>query len=137
MDTGVRRQGEDFACIVLCTNASGVPTDPDSCPTWELYSGDSPVLVGKAPIIDKQATTGLFEVRFLLDETTPVGTYLLIVRWKISSHNGVRILRFRVVAGGKAGGIPISMAWWRLPEADRLIRQTTAGRLMEGRNPRR
>lgn len=129
--------GQEVTFLVLCKNASGVPADPDACPKVDVYSPTGKPVSGQGvPILDAQATTGLFSGRVLLDERFATGQYHLVVRYQVTSHHGSEMLLFEVMPGGGATGQVIALYAYERPQATFLVQQRTTGRIYKGKNPR-
>lgn len=137
MHLGRFRQGDTVPYWVLCTNSSGVPTDPDSVPVAETYSSSANVESLKVPILDRARTTGFFGGEIFLGSGYTEGEYTLTVRWQISSHQGVSLFRFEVLPDGNSSGQVIAMHGFVRPQARFVVNQRTSGQLYKGKNPRK
>ncbi len=138
--------GDEIALSVLCTDSSSVPTDPDACPQLDIYGPSGKVtgwipggLAGggvNIPILDPDATTGLFQAKVFLGSMFSAGAYTTTARWTSGSFHGLQEDSFEVLPGGSDRGNVIAMDWYPRPHADFLVHQLDSGRIRAGRNPR-
>ena len=110
---------------------------PSSHPTVEVRSESDVVHSGRVPADDQGVATGVFRGPLMLDHRFAVGRHHAIFRWLDSgSHPRVEVQEFEIIPGGSADGSLIAMQSVERPQANYLIFQTDAGRLIRGRNPR-
>jgi hypothetical protein len=134
-------QGQELTLGLRTLNGSNVPTAPDAAPTFEIYgeSSGTRVLTQKfIPPLDRYGTAvpaTVWQYNQFMDERLSAGRYTIVYRWTISSFYGTALDSFEVVAGGNPKGTAISSYYYRRPNADFVVQQTDAGRIIKGRNP--
>lgn len=130
--------GDEIPIAFQCVDASGVPVEPDAAPTLKVYDESSTkVYDATIPPKDRQRATGLFGHFVRLGSSFTDGQlYSWRATWASGVFNGVRDGRFHVNAGGDADGAVIAMTYVEFPGADRIIYQTDAGLVKQGKNPR-
>lgn len=129
--------GEEVPLTVLCTDAAGSPVDPDACPRATVYpESGTPAADFALPILDAQATTGLFSGRLYLGDDFSEGRYTAVFRWLAGSHHGSSVASFEVLPGGSPTGQVIALYHYERPHAGFLVQQRSSGRIYKGKNPR-
>jgi len=136
MEGGRYHIGGEAAMAVLTKDSSGVPTNPDSAPTYSIYnSAGTPIIANrKMPPVEKLQVTGQFGCGQFLGYEFSEGTYMVLYKWTIGGFNGAEIENIEVLPGD-GGGDNIAMAILRKPHATFVLRQLTSGKLAAGRNP--
>lgn len=138
MEGGRYHIGEEVALALLTKNSSGVPTAPDTAPTYSIYNAGGTAIVSnrKMPPVEKGATTGMFGCGQLLTNEYSEGQYTVLYKWTISAFNGEVVEKFEVLPGGDGSGNNVAMAILRKPHTTYVVRQLTSGKIAAGRNPR-
>lgn len=133
---GRHQLGDEIMIQALCRNASKVPVNPDAAPTMDVWTGATRIFSGLAMFpTERSNVTGLF-VRPIRLANLALGFYNCVIRWTTSTFNGIALATFEVVAGGNSNGNCISMVYFQPPIGQFLVRQTDAGVILKGRNPK-
>ncbi len=96
---GFVKKGDTLRAPFVMRNGSGVPSTPDSTPTFEIYKSDySGVLASGSLASVTGAATGVYS---LSQATTDSGfvagtTYGGVVKWAVSSTNYYQAFTFSV-----------------------------------------
>lgn len=130
MYLGRLEQGGELILPCLTVNADGSPTLPDDAPVMEVYSDSAHLFSRKIPILDRAQC--YFQYGLFLNFGT--GLFTARTRWTTGSYEGSSEDSFEVVDGEVAGYV-VSMAFYRRPSADFIVRGTTAGYLISGKGP--
>lgn len=136
MEGGRYHIGDEVPLVVQTTDASEVPTAPDSAPTFTIYTAAGVAVISNRtmPPVDREVATGLFGCGQFLGDVFTEGFYIVRFKWTISAFNGASDYTFEVLPGD-GGGHNIAMGVLRKPHATFVLRQLTSGRLTAGRNP--
>lgn len=138
MYLGDYQLGDRLPLEVFCQTAAGLPVEPDDAPVATVYAGSSTTSVVSLalPPSDRFGAAGLFQQTVHLDGRFNTGRYNVLFSWLASGSPRVSLARFLVLPGGDARGAVIALAFYQQPQAQFLVHQTDAGRLLRGRNPR-
>lgn len=135
MYLGPFRLGEEVSLVCQTVNGTGAvfaPTDP---PTVRVMAGTTLVETFSMPLaVDPQ--TGLFAYKLFLDSAYSTGVHEVSYKWVISGTTFQQLDRFEIVAGGNSKGAVTSVYPYFRPDANLLVRSTSSGELLAGRNPR-
>lgn len=137
MYLGDFQRGDRLPLKVLCTNAAGLPVNPDEAPTATFYAAGSttPAFSVALPPADPVDATGLFLLAVHLDGRLSEGYYGVQLSWVVSGSPRAELRKFCVIPGGNKDGAVVSMYHYRRPHADFLIQQTDGRKLLRGQNP--
>jgi hypothetical protein len=117
-------------------NASGRVVLPTAAPTVDVFLGSSKIYSGLVMFpTDRLQVPGLFVLPIRLSLLDP-GIYNCVVRWTSGSFHGVLLINFQIVDGGSSNGTCLAMAYFAPPAGQFLVRQTDAGIILQGKNPR-
>ena len=128
--------GEIVPLAVWTRNSSDTPTLPVRSPVAAVYSGTALVLTQSLPISDRYGVTGFFSYGLHLDARFTTGPHSVIIHYVIGSSSYLESQDFEVVAGGNALGAGIASYYFSIPQANVVLLQTDAGKLLRRRNPR-
>lgn len=127
--------GQELMLLLRC-RLDGVGDVPDTHPVVEVRSESGFVEERRVPADDQDAVPGLFRGPLFLGSLYATGRYHLYFRWADSDGEmRVEIHDFEIAPGGQADGAVISMTSVERPQANFLLFNTDAGRLVRGRNP--
>lgn len=128
--------GQEVALTLLCTDASGTPTNPVSAPHADIFRGSTKVLSGLLfPVLDAGSTTGLFQRNVFLGNLFSTGRHQVVFRYLVGSYLGQVTDDFEILAGGDPDGAVIAAHWYERPHAGFVVQQKDSGKLIKGRNP--
>lgn len=130
--------GDELPIAFQCKNASGVPVEPDAAPTVKVYDESSTKVYDETiPPKDRKRATGFFGHFIRLGSLFTEGQlYIWRATWTTGVFDGVAEGYFHVNAGGDADGAVIAMSYVEFPGAVRIVYQTDAGLVKQGKNPR-
>lgn len=135
------QQGDELPLVVQTTTQAGAPFIPLYNPVAKIYrDGETPTLVETVALpADQQGVdTAVFRTGHQL--TTLYGTagrYLVLFCWAITGGTTLTAAAsFTLLPGGSPDGSVVGLFFLRRPNAAYLIRQTDAGLLIRGKNPR-
>jgi len=123
-------EGSEMILSVQTTDGDGAPTLPDDAPVLEVYSGSAHLFDKKIPIHDR--ANSYFQYGVFLNFGT--GTFTARTRWTSGSYEGSQEDTFEVM-DGNVDGYNTAMCFYRRPHADYIVRATTSGALIKGKNP--
>lgn len=127
--------GQELSLVLRCTLA-GAGDVPSTHPTVEVRDESGFVEQRRVPADDQVGSPGLFRGPLFLGTLYDTGRYHLYFRWLDSVGDPhVEIHDFEIAPGGDSDGAVISMASVERPQANFLLYNTDAGRLIRGRNP--
>lgn len=128
--------GQDINLFVICTNSDGYVIRPDEVPDVAVYSSTGhPVANGKMPVLNPEATDGLFTAKLYLSETFTPGKYQVVYRWKQSSYQGQSIGFFEILPGATGTGQILAMSNYQRDPSNFIVQHRQSGYLYRGRNP--
>ena len=130
--------GQELPITFQCVNSSDLPVEPDAAPVVKVYNESSVKVYDAAvPPKDRQRATGLFGHFIRLGSKFAAGQlYVWRATWAVSAFTGVAEGYFQVNAGGSADGAVIAMTYVEFAGANRIVYQTDAGLVKQGKNPR-
>lgn len=132
MDLGRYVKGQ-FVTPAVAVVSGGNAATPDAAPTATI-SGPSPTRTVKLAM-DGGPTA--FALPIQIDDSFALGTYSVEYAYSVGGSAGSPSSdTFDVIAGGDLGGKVIAMAAYVRPDAQYVVVQTDAGKLLQGRNPR-
>jgi hypothetical protein len=136
MYLGRYQLGDTVNVILLCHDANRTPGMPNNVPLMKVWDpGNNLVLAAFMPILDQYIKPGLFYYQLLLDTNFDVGNYGLTFYWQQGSYSGIESSNFEIVPGGDPDGAVISMFFYYRPQANFVMQQLEAGKVIEKRNP--
>ena len=135
------QQGDELPLVVQTTTQGGSPFIPLYNPVAKIYrDGDPPTLIEAVTLpADQQGVdTAVFRTeRQLTSLYGTAGRYLVLFCWAITGGTTLTsCASFTLLPGGSPDGAAIGLFFLRRPNATYLIRQTDAGLLIRGKNPR-
>lgn len=139
MELGFQQQGVELPLLVHALDADGDPDLPQDNPVASVYAPDGTLAARVRLGCDQQGVvTGLFRRPLMLDgRFAATGLYAVSYSWQDSSGRACgETAQFLLRPGGHADGAVIGLRAVRRPQAVFLLRQTDAGVLARGKNPR-
>lgn len=135
MYRGRIRLGGEAILGVQTTSDGVIPALPTStAPLLDVYDSVGHVVSKRIPLLDRDSA--LFQYRLFLGSTFTAGLCTVTYRWTTGSYEGYEMDTFEIIPGGNADGIVLSMTFYKRPMADFVLRQTNAGVILRGKNPK-
>lgn len=132
MDLGRFQQGQQVTLGIATVDGSGNPVAPNAAPTVTITPPTG------SPFTLKLAMNGgstAFSLPVFLGLSFGLGTYSVAYSYQAGAFAGSGSDTFEVIAGGDPGGAVISLCSFDRPEARYVVAHTTAGLILQGRNP--
>lgn len=135
---GRYQQGQELRLVIRCTTTNNVPNTPLLYPVAKIYRGGTLVESVELAADSQGEETGVFRRSLQLGSLySTTGRYEVVYTYPTSAGAGrVRVGSFTLLPGGSPDGTVVAIHYARRPNAAYLIRQTDAGLLIRGKNPR-
>ena len=122
-----------------CTDINDTPAMPVDAPHLTIRRMSDGVVVysKEMPVVEKEGTAiGLFEARVRLGSAFAGGGHTVQMAFTVGADTFIQNHGFDIVAGGNVNGTALSSHYYRRPDANHILYQVEAGRIMQGSNPR-
>lgn len=129
--------GTHLPLVLQCCGGNSAPDQPQDCPYVTVLTSAGQVQHRMAAD-EQDRRTGLFRFPLLLDSSfTAAGIYTIFYNWLDSGGTPrAKVEMVTIIPGGDDVGACVAARAVPRPDAVYLLRETDAGKIIQGKNPR-